>query len=507
VAKQLRLSGIPPSPAETEKPALPRIPQRERRSQLWLAVHLPELPLEVFGPAGREEAAVVVEERRGKMVVMTASAPARAQGVEAGMELAAACALCGELAIHPRDSRAERRRLERLAGVAGRFTPRVVVEPPRDLLLEIGASLRLFGGINALWRQLSGSLTGLTGCCRHAITPTPLASLWLARCNRPLVLTSLEELRSALGDLPLGVLELEPALERRLRNTGVKRLRDLWRLPRKGLARRFGTGLLDTLDRALGRESDLRRDHTTPPRFEAALEFAAETRDSRQILQGAERLLARLVTFLQRRDAAVERVRFTLLRNGRPLHEIPIGLRQGSRDAGRLLDLLEQRLNPLRLAAPIDGLALESRAIRPFRPHAQPLFRGHDTPRHEEDSWHELLELLQNRLGADAVFMLQGHADHRPERAWRHIRPTRAPDASGFALPRRPLWLLPEPRPLPAPRELRLLSGPERIEGGWWDGAAIRRDYYVARDGDGRRLWIFRDPARPQLWYLHGLFG
>jgi len=175
-AKQLRLSGIPPSPAETEKPALPRIPQREKRSRLWLAVHLPELPL-VFGLAGREEAAVVVVERRGKMVVMTASAPARAQGVEAGMGLAAACALCGELAIHPRDSRAERRRLERIAGVAGRFTPRVVVEPPRDLLLEIGASLRLFGGINALWRQLSGSLAGLTGCCRHAITPTPLASL------------------------------------------------------------------------------------------------------------------------------------------------------------------------------------------------------------------------------------------------------------------------------------------------------------------------------------------
>ena len=82
-------------------------------------------------------------------------------------------------------------------------------------------------------------------------------------------------------------------------------------------------------------------------------------------------------------------------------------------------------------------------------------------------------------------------------------------------MPLRPVWLLapPEPlaardeRPLLGGRELQLLSGPERIEAGWWDGGDARRDYFVAVDGAGRWLWIFRDPRPPGGWFLHGIFA
>ena len=37
-----------------------------------------------------------------------------------------------------------------------------------------------------------------------------------------------------------------------------------------------------------------------------------------------------------------------------------------------------------------------------------------------------------------------------------------------------------------------MLAGPERIESGWWDGADVQRDYYVASDPRGARLWIYR---------------
>ena len=40
-----------------------------------------------------------------------------------------------------------------------------------------------------------------------------------------------------------------------------------------------------------------------------------------------------------------------------------------------------------------------------------------------------------------------------------------------------------------------MLAGPERIESGWWDGADVRRDYYVASDARGARLWIYRECA------------
>jgi protein ImuB len=52
---------------------------------------------------------------------------------------------------------------------------------------------------------------------------------------------------------------------------------------------------------------------------------------------------------------------------------------------------------------------------------------------------------------------------------------------------------------------LVLDGAPERIESGWWDGADVRREYHVARNGRGRCGWVFRD-LRTGHWYLHGVF-
>jgi protein ImuB len=54
---------------------------------------------------------------------------------------------------------------------------------------------------------------------------------------------------------------------------------------------------------------------------------------------------------------------------------------------------------------------------------------------------------------------------------------------------------------------LCLLSGPERIETGWWDGGDVARDYYQARTSQGELLWIFQDRRNRDGWYLHGIFG
>ena len=52
-----------------------------------------------------------------------------------------------------------------------------------------------------------------------------------------------------------------------------------------------------------------------------------------------------------------------------------------------------------------------------------------------------------------------------------------------------------------------MLSGPERIETGWWDGQPARRDYFIARNSLGEVVWIYRELAQPGNWYLHGHFG
>ena len=72
--------------------------------------------------------------------------------------------------------------------------------------------------------------------------------------------------------------------------------------------------------------------------------------------------------------------------------------------------------------------------------------------------------------------------------------------------PERPAWLLPNPVPLRDPHP-RIVSGPERLESGWWDGGAARRDYYVLETSQGQRAWAFAPAGEQSGWMLHGWFA
>ena len=143
-----------------------------------------------------------------------------------------------------------------------------------------------------------------------------------------------------------------------------------------------------------------------------------------------------------------------------------------------------------------------------------------------------LFERLRGRFGFAAVHGMGLIAEHRPERAWAKVdclsdvrrreqqsTPTAmdggsAANAGHSLRPQsRPLWLLRNPVPLESTAarcyydgSVRLQSGPERIESGWWDEQDIGRDYYVAESSQGQRLWIYRDRVSRD-WHLHGLFG
>jgi protein ImuB len=54
---------------------------------------------------------------------------------------------------------------------------------------------------------------------------------------------------------------------------------------------------------------------------------------------------------------------------------------------------------------------------------------------------------------------------------------------------------------------LRIVSGPERLETGWWDGGDTRRDYYVIETDMGQRAWAFCVPGEQSGWMLHGWFA
>ena len=154
----------------------------------------------------------------------------------------------------------------------------------------------------------------------------------------------------------------------------------------------------------------------------------------------------------------------------------------------------------------VEAVRLISEEISPLRIKEGDFFPGADR---NTEAGAQLVERLRARLGEDSVRSLALHADHRPENAWRYKS-----DAAASAIhpsstrPLRPLWLLPEPHALegePTAEEMKLLSGPERIETGWWDGKEIGRDYFVGRDAKGSELWLYRD--RGGRWFVHGVFA
>ena len=498
-----------PPPAGIAGSPLPRPTGPCPGEALWLALELPALPLEALLRAGGEERGIAVVDGGGSgALLLCCSAVALAAGVQPGMRRAAAQALCPSLVVLPREAETEARALSALAAWAGQFTSLVAIQPPAALLLEIGGSLRLFGGFENLLQPIEQGLSALGYDWRRGVAPTPLAAWLLARAGAATAVFERHALAAVLAPLPVACLPLpEPMLDT-LRGMGVHRLGECLRLPRDGLSRRLGVTLLDLLDRALGRRPDPRAGYRPPARFERVIDLWDETTRSDRLLFAARRVLLELTGMLAALDAGVQGLELRLLHRRLPASRVRVGLLQPSRDVEHLLALLAERLELISLPAPVLQLELEADQLLPLAPRSLSLFAG-DTEQAENAA--RVLERLRARLGRDAVHGVATFPAHAPERAWRVCEPGDR-TASGSAAGR-PLWLLPEPRPLVIEHDapacggrLRLLDGPERIESGWWEGGDVRRDYYVADNERGERLWIFRDLREPACWYLHGLF-
>src|SRR5215475_8804891 len=110
---------------------------------LWACLHFSDLPLRA-----------VFEGDQQRPCIVLANAQAQRSGVQAGQPLAAARAICTSLQARPRDIAAEKRLLQSLAAWAYAYSSQISIAEPDALLIEIGASLQLFGGWDALQRRL-----------------------------------------------------------------------------------------------------------------------------------------------------------------------------------------------------------------------------------------------------------------------------------------------------------------------------------------------------------------
>jgi protein ImuB len=475
---------------------------------LWTCLHFPDLPLRIFARAGMREIPSVVSTASHRPDVLIANDAAQKRGIISGMSIAAALGLDPDVAIHLRDECAEAAALKNIALWAGQWTSTIAIEPPANVLLEISGCLNYFGGLSTLLGRIDAGLAAIGFPALVATAPTAPGASLLARAGRAIAIEDGTDIDSALAQLPVGLLDGADEVMDTLWGIGVRSVGDVLALPRDGFARRFGASLLDQIDRARGSLPDARALFVAPERYHGQLELPSPVEETEALLFAVRRLVVELAGFLHGRGAGVTRMRFDLVHEDVPPTSIVIGL-AATRQIEHMQNVLRERLSRLQLPDRVEAIRLVSEETAPLAGKEGELFQGSGK---DGEAGTQLIERLRARLGENAVYALALHADHRPECAQGNAQAGVVTKGAGkdprSSSPVRPLWLFAEPRPLgtePASAELKLLSGPERIEAGWWDGEEIGRDYFVGRDAQGAEVWLYRD--RGGQWFVQGVFA
>ena len=416
------------------------------------------------------------------------------------------------------------------------FTPKVACVDD-VLLLELSASERLWRGRASLLRHLHESekpvdnvkyAQGPTSLIATARLQTAKAETWMPLRDRPQLRDANQFCHNLIrvDDLPLATLAAARPHLATLARIGCTRWGQLRALPRGGVARRFGAGLLDALDRAYGGKPDSYAWLQLPDSFEATLEFDAQVDTAPALLFGARRLLNQLRLWLQARHWGVLALALAWTmdqrRDSASRGELVLRTGEPSIDMLHLQRLLAEQLARISLPAPVLYLHLRSLETGKLHGKTAALLPAEQVA---GDSLLQMQERLSARLGAQRVLQVRACADHRPERMqlW-HTVADGAPGQQKFRDDRLyPTWLLAVPLKL-ALRDhqpqyhgtLTLLAGPQRLEAAGWDGAdCALRDYFLARSAKGGLLWVYRErltgacaaAAADSPWYLHGIFA
>ncbi|WP_039523998.1 Y-family DNA polymerase, partial [Xanthomonas arboricola] len=312
---------------------------------LWACILLPQLALDaVLRRLEEPDAPLALVEGPAQLRSLhSVNAAASAAGLKAGMRLSAAHALMSHVRTIDYEAQAEARTQRFLAAWAYRHSSLVSQQWSRAIVLEAGASFRLFGPWPRFERRLRDELQALGFRHRLALAPTPRAARVLAGLRDGMVVTQLPALHATLDKVPVRRAALPGDAGERLQHMGVRTLAAVRALPRDGLRRRFGAGLLEHLDRLYGQVDDPLECYAPPDHFDQRVELGYEVEMHPALLFPLRRLIGDLCTYLSIRDGGVQR--FLLrLEHEEGATDVEIGLLTPERAPTLLFELARNRL-------------------------------------------------------------------------------------------------------------------------------------------------------------------
>jgi len=462
-----------------------------------------------------------------------------------GMPLADARAIAPGIVALDADPEGDAAALRRLAQWCGRYSPWTATDGTDGIWLDLTGVAHLFGDEPSLAADLVARLKrrGLTA--RAAVADTPGAASALARAGGKSVTvipSGAEQLALAL--LPVSALRLPPETCELMDRLGLRRIGDLYKLPRPALVSRFGLAAAERLDQALGKLPEPLSPLPPMPTRSSHRCFAEPIARPEDLAAAIASLADALCRSLARDGVGARRLALRFYRVDGVVLALEAGTAQASRDPRHLAHLFASRLDRIDPDLGVEDMRLEALAVEPLGSRQPGLDRTGAGNDRSDDALTRLVDRLETRLGAGSVARLRPRDSHIPERAQERV-PALAPGRGGTlwnAGKTRPLRLLPRPEPIeaiaPIPDDppvqfrwrrlthrVRAADGPERILGEWWrepyagegswrGGSSPAdenlRDYYAVEDTVGRRFWVFRaglhKPGVTPGWFLHGVF-
>ncbi|MGV2986896.1 Y-family DNA polymerase [Vibrio sp. E150_011] len=470
---------------------------------LWLYLHFPTLQLDTLFRQDDDDVALAIVDGHQHDIIQL-NTEAQKQGLQLGMGLGSAAALCQDLQVHPYDAKLENQRLADIAQWLYLITSDITLFPPNGILIKVTNMLSLYENIENYWRALSQHLAHLHINTYYSTGQSPYAAMIMAKQKCNWIETNPQQLKKRMSGYSLSLTELETKQVEKLQRVGIQNLSDLLALSLPEVAKRFDIELVNYVGRLTGQFKHPINFHHPPEQFSHYLELLFDIENVAWLHNPLTRLFQQLEVFLRLRDKVAYELNLTLHQRDHDDSHIQLHSAQGDYLVAKWQSLSTLTLENLQIDAAINGLTLSVIRMGEHQINEYDLFEGitsNQTPL-------ELVSILQAKLGKQAVTSLHFTDDPRPEMATQPIafsQTTHGPKApfSKTCQKLRPSLLYPHPFPLTD--KVSITLGPERVISGWWDGYQVKRDYFIARNAFGQWLWIFR--TEDYHWFVHGQFS
>ena len=422
---------------------------------LWLSIHFFQLPLDIFcldennnSNTSLSNSYELAIEDNGKLAYCNSLAVLK--GIEPGMKISTAYALSSSIHIKTRDTRLEKTVLTQLATLLYEFSSQVCLYDSKTILLEVGASCRLFSGLAELLKKLSLRLTlfSVQLQCALAITAKSAYLISVSESNRLQSFIELAERTSerattgraiteraitersitSLAKIPIHYLLYEPSIDAKKlvttsKRMGVSSIGQLIKLPYSAIGRRFGKAVLSYLYRLNGSIKDPQKLFELPEFFIAQRNFINGLDTVEQMLFPIKAMLAQLESFISVRRVMVTKLLFRLSDFSKVEQQVLLSFSSETQTLGHFLSMVRFQLERLEIEGKVETIILQANEFMALsEKQAQIRFsdpEGLSDFENKSDLMAVLFDQLRARLGKSACSQITINDEHLPEKSSR----------------------------------------------------------------------------------------